>query len=313
MSFELRPLSLGELLDRSFSLYRRHFSTFVGIMAAPAAMMMLISIAGQMLPMLARNGAASPLTPVNIGLFFAGVFAVFGLSVLYFVVYVLATGATTAAVSDLYLDSPVTIAGSYARVRGRLGSLLLLMLLTGLRVVGAVVVTVLVITLVVLVIGRGTPILSGALAVLIGILGFLFTFFLMLRYAVSVPALTLEPVRASEALARSVELTRGRLGRVLVLVIFATVIAYISVLIFQMPLTTAAFIAGPESAAAFWLNLAAAVTGAIASAISGPIMIIAFVVFYYDVRIRHEGLDLQIMMDKLGPASATTPSGAVSA
>ena len=76
---------------------------------------------------------------------------------------------------------------------------------------------------------------------------------------------------------------------------------------------TAALIAGPESTAAFWLNLAAAVTGAIAGAISGPIMIIAFAVFYYDVRIRHEGLDLQIMMDKLGSTSATTPSGALSA
>src|SRR5262249_24905389 len=34
--YELRPLAIGELLDRVFSLYRRHLSTFVGIMAVPA-------------------------------------------------------------------------------------------------------------------------------------------------------------------------------------------------------------------------------------------------------------------------------------
>jgi hypothetical protein len=31
----LRPLSLGELLDRTFALYRQHFALFVGITALP--------------------------------------------------------------------------------------------------------------------------------------------------------------------------------------------------------------------------------------------------------------------------------------
>ena len=30
-ALDLRPLSLGELLDRTFFLYRRHFLLFVGI------------------------------------------------------------------------------------------------------------------------------------------------------------------------------------------------------------------------------------------------------------------------------------------
>ena len=34
---ELRPLTLGELLDRTFQLYRNHFWLFVGIMAIPSA------------------------------------------------------------------------------------------------------------------------------------------------------------------------------------------------------------------------------------------------------------------------------------
>jgi hypothetical protein len=32
---DLRPLSIGEMLDRTFSLYRRNFVLFVGITALP--------------------------------------------------------------------------------------------------------------------------------------------------------------------------------------------------------------------------------------------------------------------------------------
>ena len=35
MATALRPLDTGELLDRTFSLYRTHFSLFVGIVALP--------------------------------------------------------------------------------------------------------------------------------------------------------------------------------------------------------------------------------------------------------------------------------------
>jgi hypothetical protein len=75
-----------------------------------------------------------------------------------------------------------------------------------------------------------------------------------------------------------------------------------------------AMLAGPGTAAAFWLNLAGALTGAVAGAISGPIMIVALALLYYDARIRQEGLDLQIMMAALDPPppSATpAPSAAL--
>jgi hypothetical protein len=34
-ALDLRPLSLGELLDRTFSLYRRNFWLFLGILRIP--------------------------------------------------------------------------------------------------------------------------------------------------------------------------------------------------------------------------------------------------------------------------------------
>lgn len=35
MTTGLRPLTTGELLDRTFSLYRAHFGLFIGIFALP--------------------------------------------------------------------------------------------------------------------------------------------------------------------------------------------------------------------------------------------------------------------------------------
>ena len=43
-TIDLRPLSLGELLDRTFSLYKKHFWLFVGIMAIPSAFMIPANI-----------------------------------------------------------------------------------------------------------------------------------------------------------------------------------------------------------------------------------------------------------------------------
>ena len=40
---ELRPLSLGKLLARTFALYRNHFWQFVGIMAIPSLFSILMN------------------------------------------------------------------------------------------------------------------------------------------------------------------------------------------------------------------------------------------------------------------------------
>jgi hypothetical protein len=135
-------------------------------------------------------------------------------------------------------------------------------------------------------------------------------FVFALRYAVSVPALVLENVTAREAIRRSVSLTRGSLGRAAVLAIFATIIAYAAVFLLQGPFAIGVVMAGPGTSAAMWFSLIGAIAGTIGNAITGPIMIVALAVFYYDVRIRKEGLDLQLMVANLD-RPAMTPAPAV--
>jgi hypothetical protein len=58
MALDLRPLTLAELLDRSFSTYKRHLWLFVGIMAVPAVVATLYAVAMQ-----AFSGAIRPDMP----------------------------------------------------------------------------------------------------------------------------------------------------------------------------------------------------------------------------------------------------------
>src|SRR5439155_7830721 len=142
IALDLRPLTLAELLDRSFSLYRHHFWLFVGIMAVPS----VFGLAGGVLLQVLNAGmtgfASSTKPPTSEQLLTMFVPFVIGLvlfSLLYGLTYMFALGATTVAVSDLYLGRDTTLGTAYASTRRHILRLLLLMLWTMLRIGGVLV------------------------------------------------------------------------------------------------------------------------------------------------------------------------------
>ena len=44
-AMELRPLSTGEILDRTFTLYRQNFLLFLGISAIPHVLVLVLNLA----------------------------------------------------------------------------------------------------------------------------------------------------------------------------------------------------------------------------------------------------------------------------
>jgi Membrane domain of glycerophosphoryl diester phosphodiesterase len=313
MSLDLRPLTLGELLDRSFSLYRHHFWLFVGIMALPS----VIALAFGLLVALFNPQPGSPESvtadadPAEIlgaVLWFGG--AMIGMLIVYFVAYAVALGATTVAVSQLYMGQPSSIRDAYAPLGGRVGRLALLLVLVMLRLVGIFVLMVFTIGFAAGLAAAGFPLLA-ALAGFVGVLGSgLLWVWMILRYAVSVPAAVLEDETAADAIRRSIQLTRGSLLRVFALLAFTMVITYAVLAVFQGPFMVAGAMAGPDSSTFFWMNLLGTITGAVGGAFTAPLMIVAFAVLYYDLRVRNEGLDLQLMLAGLDARGGTvsTPS-----
>jgi hypothetical protein len=317
MALDLRPLTLGELLDRAFTLYRRHFRLFVGLMAIPSLFMLVFAVASELLQGLARNNpeALAAADPVTIMKMFVGGSVVFVvIFIAYLVAYMATLGATTVAVSELYSGREATIGSAYERMRGKVGRLMWLLILIGVRLL---VIFTLGMALVFMIsagfafaVGgtagaaiTGIGVVLGMLAIMLG------CFVFALRYAVSVPALVLENVTASQAIRRSIALTRGSLGRAAMLTVFASVIAYAALFFLQGPFAIGVVMAGPGTSAATLFSLLGAVAGTIGNAITGPIMIVAMAVYYYDIRIRKEGLDLQLMVanldqQQIAPAAA---------
>jgi hypothetical protein len=305
-SFELRPLSLGELLDRAFLLYRRNFLLFAGIMVIPA-----IFLVPARFFFLQNQGVAIPWRmsspqPHAAASSFVLLFA-------DWIIYSLAQAAITYAVADAYLGRPSTVRGAYGKIRGHIWRILGVSFNVGIRVFGVIFVLVVGAAVaggaIVAVLSRtGSPrpltfvivfaFVIGALA-----LGVMFS----MRYTLSFPAVLLEDIKGGTAVRRSVELSKGRRGQIFLAILLGIVVLYALAIVFQGPFYATIVLAKLKGHLPTWLVLSMSVSATIGGIIAGPLLMIALVLCYYDSRIRKEGFDLQHMMASLPTESPAVP------
>ena len=310
----LQPLNLGELLDRMFSLYRKNFLLFFGIMLLPS----LLAMASGILMAVFRSPLATPTqgAQVNAALIGSAMGGFLVAILAYWIVYAIALGASTFAVSDVYLGRTATIAASYRRIRGRIWRLFWLMFLVALRIWGFLFVVLIGFAAVMvplsLAMGRG-PLagIAGLLSMLVLFPAILvLLFWLMLRYSVCIPCMVLEDVRAGQAIRRSVQLMKGNYLRCFLLLLLTVVITYVSLMIFQGPFYIAMLLSARHGQVAIWLMSLSSVFGGLGGALSAPLIMIGLVLLYYDIRVRKEAFDLQLMMSLVDQAGAQPVSGA---
>jgi len=324
---ELRPLSLGELLDRSFTLYREHFWVFVGIMAIPAALGVPVNYfisQNYVKTFTDPTRLASP--PAVMAMFwgFLGVMA--GITVLAMILYSIVAAAVTFAVSEAYLGRNTTVALAYRSAWGRVWRLLAVALNILIRVLGIAIgvsvvlggagaILIVGITAVIPGATSAQPVAMTVIAVLVlavyaAVIGVMV--YLALRYAVAIPALVLEDLGVLASIRRSVQLTKGRRGQVFVALLLASVISLVGSVVFYVPFYIATLISiSRVHTIPPWLSLTGTISSAIGHSLTGPIFLIALVLCYYDTRIRKEAFDLQFMMaslDRQAPATGTVPS-----
>ncbi|HXW16775.1 MAG TPA: glycerophosphoryl diester phosphodiesterase membrane domain-containing protein [Candidatus Acidoferrales bacterium] len=283
-NLDLRPLSVGEVLDRTFTLYRNYFVLFLGISAIPHILVLLVNLS--QLAFLIPSGMPMPGTrrpPIPASIGSPGALgAYFGLMflavIVAFVALLLSQGATVIAVSELYLGRTITIQESFKTVLGELGTLV------------------------------GVLILNG-LAIIAGFILFIFPgFYVMCRLLVSVPAALLERLNARVAMERSWELTRDNAGRafLIILLYFALSFAAAGLLTFPFQILIVLQKNSPEMVLVY---LGLTQVGAfIGNVLVTPVMTIASSILYYDLRVRKEAFDLQLMLAPLaGPVTGGVP------
>jgi hypothetical protein len=317
---ELRPLSLGELLDRTFTLYRNHFWVFVGIMAIPASFGIPVSYISLAFQGNSFSAAKPTLTPAP-GLILGYIAGFFAFAILLMLVHSIALAAVTHAVSEAYLGRRSTVRDSYRSIHGKFWRLMGVILNVALRLFGLLVVVFAVIAGIgavligALAVARGQAVVAAAtvlLMLLLYIFGLAAFVYLALRYAVSIPALMIENLGVFATVRRSVQLTRGRRGQIFIAFLLAAIIGYVGFIVFQAPFTIATLIAlFRNHHLPTWLALLASISGAVGGTVTGSISMIVLVLCYYDTRIRKEAFDLQFMMaslDRPSPAAGTVPS-----
>ena len=288
-NLDLRPLSIGELLDRTFSLYRRNFLLFIGIAAIPHLLVLAVKLAQvAVMPVVGKVGAPPPAAELQAAsrslvagnpIAFAA-FALLGV-VIYLIAILFTQGGTVFAVSELYLGRATTIGQSFSRAKSELGTLFGVLFLNGL------------VTLV-----------SFLLLIIPGI-------YMMCRLCVAVPAALLENLGPRDSLERSFALTKDNAGRAFLIYLLYFVILYAAVALFAMPFAIGVGVSQNDPVMVRTWTALSEVGSFAAEVLITPILTIGMAIFYFDLRVRKEGFDLQLMMNPLAggipaPRSATT-------
>jgi hypothetical protein len=312
---ELRPLSLGELLDRTFTVYKSNFWVFAGIMAIPAALGIPVTFFVLRFDTTLLANPTQPFVPSPAQVFgFVGLYLAFVF--IWALVYAIVAGAMTFAVSEVYLGRKSTIAASYKSLRVMLrilGIAILVTLVVG--GVGVLLISAMAFTTQTALSGTSQIVVGMVIVVMVLALYALIVatmVYLALRYAVAIPALALENLGVLASIRRSVRLTKGRRGQVFVAMLLAFIISVVGSMVFYMPfyIPTMIMMVRDHSVPA-WLSLLSAIFAALGTCATSPIFMIVLVLCYYDTRVRKEAFDLQFMMaslDRPSSAAGTVPS-----
>ncbi len=297
---DLRPLSLGEIIDRTFSLYRRHFLLFAGITAIPQLLVLALRLAQSMFmtsPAVPKGVPVEQLQGASTGLMAFGIVGVIVGLIVYLVAYLFAQGGTVFAVSELYLGRMTTIGGSLGRMRGELANLFGVLLLNGILVFGAP------LACVVAAITAATPSL-----VLLGFVLLIFPgFYFACRLMGCVPAALLENIGPRASLERSFALTKDNVFRAFVIYLLYIILWWAAHLLLAWPFAVGVASAQKDPVMLrTWLSLTQLGTF-LAEVLVNPVLTIAAAVYYFDLRVRKEAFDLQFMMNPTGPISPGAP------
>jgi len=324
MDLALRPMSTSQVLDRTFYLYRNNFVLFAGIaIITPALKLIALLIQLKIFGPVVMPRQPEAITPQFMQSMFVRIIisVVIG-AIVYLIGTALASSATAYAVSMVHLGKPTTIAESYSKVKPIFLKILWLLFVVIIFTLGPLLLTyafflVFIFAVAMVAKGAGPQIglvwgmLAGSLLGFAGFVGSLvWMLYALCRYALAVPACTLEQLPAKNSMVRSRFLTLGAKWRILGIVLLTAVMSFVVTYALQVPalLLSGSFMVTARThlamAATVWIYIADFLGGTI----TGPITTIALVLMYYDQRVRKEAFDLQLMMEAVGQAAPAPPA-----
>lgn len=322
------PLSLGDLLDRAFRLYRSRFVILLltaAIFQAPLSVVsglltgrFLVSYMDAIQTLMATPDGPSEavfgaLVQQMIGL--GGMFAL--LSLIGLLVNACVTLALTAQNLAILRGESLHLGEGIRRGMRRFGAFVWMSILELLGIAGATLAFLIPVGIVFTMIaavgvmlgmnffqeGSGVAIAGSLILLLCGYAIFFVlliapTLYLSARWIAATPALVAENLGPLEALSRSWRLTKGNvlraLGYQILLYLITTLVLAMPVALIQQII----ILLLPTSS----LAAATAASNMVAASLSivwTPFSVAAIVLLYYDLRVRHEGFDLELRVAEM--------------
>jgi hypothetical protein len=295
---QLRPLGIGDLFDTAFRLYRQHFWQLIAIAALTYVPMAMVSY------LLWSRITGSPSGPFGMFGVYAWSFAIN--AALSLTLENVLNGALATAISRAYLGQPLSILGAYRFGLARYLALVVASIVPfiiksltwpinnlfsaffyrapWLFVVGPAPSQQSDFTFVPLLFFCGGALLAFGLGVLL-----LYAYFLVLPQTI-----VLEGCAPRAGLRRSWWLVRGSAQRALGIVVATEILSFLIARVPQGLL----FMFTVRTSALFDYTLSSLAFGAIAfvgQVLLRPILLSIFTVFYYDLRVRKEAFDLELI------------------
>jgi len=273
---DLAPMSVTQILDRTFSLYRQHWPRFLAIVAVVQVPISLIGlVAGIVMGVSIGDTGAQMGRQIEGAVIAALVIVAFVGFIVAILGHSLCNAALIRSVSESYLGGDVTVGQAYRTVLPRLVSIIVAAFLVG-----------------------AVTMVGLLLCVVPGV-------FLMLWLCLTITAIIVEDVGPLQGMSRSKQLVSGNLGKVFVLGLLVMLISWavgIAAQFLGAPASPALIGAVPSIVIRQLLSLAATV-------VTAPISATATVLLYYDLRIRKEAFDLEMLAKSMGRAGPEAASG----
>ncbi len=319
---DLEPLSTGDLIDRAVHIYRHNFAPLLALATVPV----VISCTGTLLIAYTFTGlreSAATLPVLILG-------TILGYSLTYLIsplLLMLITGGLTRTVADfVMLDVPIGFWRTWRMVRGRLWPLILTqiigyilfgMVLSGLFFVGMFVVWI-ILLLSFLLFGYLPSILAGGLFTLLLFvlvaLGFIGYCAAVAQVALIPSVVMIEGRPTWDSIVRAMQLARGTIWRVVQITLFDLAIASSAISAIGIPLLVYVILNGyfeDLTRTPTWFILAFNVADQLGKLLTLPMATIAYCLLYFDMRVRKEGYDVELLGARLeSTASASAWPGA---
>lgn len=295
---DLRPMEFGEILDGGLQVFRRHFGLFLKLSLAVMWLPLAFSVywRARFLGLQATGNPEQTMAMIQ-----SELIPFFLWGSVWFIIYgagmLLLWAGSVRIISDSYLGHEPQFGDALAFGVGKIVPLFLVGLGKTLIIIMLAVACGLVFFLTVAA-AKGGGALFALLAFFEVIGSFWLVIYVACAYMMTTPIVVLENLSSSfDSFGRSWEITKGARGRVFGLVFVVWLLASIlPVVILNM---MGAFIMQIAPAGMFYWTILAAVLPVLLT----PVIPCVLTLTYYDLRVRREGFDLQLLSQQLGSAS----------